>query len=165
MSDEEKHFKKILDDFDDAMLTTIGSDGRPRSRPMRVAKVTDESDLWFATSKNSGKVDEIRSNDIVAITMQGGGKYLSLTGKAELVDDQATIEAMWSDAWKIWFPEGKTDPSITLLKVTAEDAAYWDLSGVNRLRYLYEAGKAFFTGEKMDVDAIEMDGKVKLQGD
>jgi len=162
MSDHKKQFKDILHDFNDAMLTTIGSDGRPHSRPMRVAKVTDDSDLWFATSKNSGKVDEIRSNDTVAITMQGGGKYLSLTGTAELIDDRATIDELWSEAWKMWFPQGKDDPSITLLKVVAEEGAYWDLSSTNRLRYLYEAGKAHFKGTKMDMDAIDVDGKVQL---
>lgn len=144
------------------MLTTIGDDGRPQSRPMRVAKITDGSDLWFATSKHSGKVHEIKSNDIVAVTMQGGGKYLSLTGRANLIDDQTTIAEMWSEAWKIWFPKGKTDPSITLLKVIAEDGAYWDMSGLNRIRYLYEAGKAYFTGGEIDADELNMDGEVSL---
>jgi general stress protein 26 len=95
--------------------------------------------------------------------MQGGGKYLSVTGSAELTDDQATINDMWSDAWKIWFPKGKVDNSIVLVKVVAEDGAYWDLSGTNRLRYLYQAGKAYFTGEEIDSEELNIEGKVNLR--
>lgn len=162
MTNHQKRFEEILQDFNDAMLTTFGSDGRPSSRPMRIAKITEDSTLWFATSKASDKVEDIQANELVAITMQGGGKYLSLTGKATLIDDPDSIDEMWSEAWKIWFPKGKKDPSITLLKVVAEDGAYWDMSGMNRLRYLYEAGKAYFTGCEIDTEVLGMDGNVNL---
>lgn len=163
MSAERKRFEDLLDDFSDAMLTTIGGDGRPYARPMRVARITDGSDLWFVTSKDSDKIEELRTNPVVGVTMQGGGKYLSVTGNAELTDDQATIDEMWSDAWKIWFPKGKDDSSIVLVKVDAEDGAYWDISGTNRLRYLYHAGKAYFTGEEINSEELNMDGKVNLR--
>ena len=163
MNDQRKQFEDILDDFSDAMLTTVGEDGRPRSRPMRVARITDGSDLWFVTSKESGKIAEVRANETVCVTMQGGGKFLSLTGSVELRDDPSTIEEMWSDAWKVWFPNGKTDSSIVLVKVVAEDGAYWDLSGLNRIRYLYQAGKAYFAGEELDAEPLNIDGEVNLR--
>jgi len=162
MNEERKHLHEIIDDFNDAMLTTFGADGRPESRPMHVAKVTDGSDLWFVTHKESRMANHILSNPMVCITMQGGGKFVSLTGKALLVFDRSRLDEVWSDAWKIWFPDGKTDPSIVLLKVTTEEGAFWDVSGINRLRYLYEAGKAYFTGQEFDADAVDMSGKVKL---
>lgn len=162
MNEQQKRFEDILEDFSDAMLTTIDDDQRPRSRPMRVVRITDGTDLWFVTSKESGKIEELRANRIVCVTMQGGGKFLSLTGNAELSDDRELINQLWSDTWKIWFPEGKQDDSIILVKVVAAEGAYWDLSGVNRLRYLYHAGKAYFTGSEMDAESLDMDGKVNL---
>lgn len=163
MSNNQQNFKDILKAFDDAMLTTETIAGRPHARPMRIAEVTDDCDVWFSTSKYSGKIDEIKLHPQVAITMQGGGKFLSLTGTAEVSEDRRKIEELWSDGWKIWFPEGKNDPSIALIKVNANHGAYWDMSGSNRLRFVYEAGKAWFTGEEVDKEAMEeMSGEVKL---
>lgn len=155
MNEQQKRFQDILSDFDNAMLTTIGGDGRPRSRPMRVAEVTDKAELWFVTNRLSDKVAEIQSNSVVAITMQSNLKFLSLTGTARIVDDQSQIKKLWSDSWKIWFPDGHEDPSLTLLKIAPEEGEYWDMSGLNALRYLYEAGQAYFRGESIDTEAID----------
>jgi general stress protein 26 len=162
MNEDQKHFQDILNDFGDAMLTTFDSDSHPRSRPMRIAEINDENELWFVTNNHSGKVDEIQANKTVAITMQGGGKYLSLIGRAEVVQDRAKLDELWSDAWKIWFPKGKDDPAVTLLRVMPDQGEYWDMSGMNRLRYIYEAGKAYFTGKVIDISDFDMNAKVKL---
>ena len=162
MSDKQKHFQDILQSFDTAMLTTIGTDNKPRSRPMRIAKICDDDVLWFVTSVESGKVDEIEANNNAAIVMQGGGKYLSMTGTAHVVNSKERIDEVWKDAWKIWFPEGKNDPSVVLLKIEPEEGEYWDLSGTNRLRFMYEAGKAYFSGEEIDTSNMDSNAKVSL---
>ncbi len=155
MSQNQKHFKEILSDFNNAMLVTLDQNHQPSARPMRIADVTDEGEVWFATDKASGKVDEIKNNSVVGITLQSGSKFLSLTGTATVFNDRSKVEQLWSEPWKIWFPKGKNDPSLTLLKIEPDEGEFWDLSGTNRLRYLYEAGKAYFQGNAIDNDAIE----------
>ncbi len=161
MKNDQKHFKEILSDFDNAMLTTLGRDQRPSARPMRIADMTDEGEIWFATDKMSEKVHEIEANPIVGITLQSERRFLSLTGSATLVGDRTKIKELWSEAWKVWFPGGEDDPTLALLKVKPMSGEFWDLSGTNRLRYLYEAGKAYFQGTTIDDDALaEVSAKV-----
>ena len=162
MSKEQKHFKEILEDFSNAMLVTIGTDAVPTARPMRIADVADDSVVWFVTNIDSGKIHEIESNPTVGVTLQGGSKFLSLSGKASVVRDQAKIDELWSDAWKIWFPDGKTDSSIALLKIDPTAGEYWDHSGTKRLQYLYEAGKAYFSGEEVDTESLGGNAKVQM---
>ena len=62
------------------------------------------------------------------------------------------IEELWNETWKIWFPRGKTDPSIVLLKIQPEHGEYWDNSGAVGLKYLINAGKAYLQGERAETD-------------
>lgn len=48
-----------------------------------------------------------------------------------------------------------------LLKVTAESGEYWDSAGLNGLKYLFAAGKAYFKGERPEVD-LQVNQKVSL---
>jgi general stress protein 26 len=33
---------------------------------------------------------------------------------------------LWTDIAKAWFPEGKKDPNVTVVKVSPEQGFYWD---------------------------------------
>lgn len=162
MSDQKQHFNDILQSFNSAMLVTVGEDETPRARPMRIAESEDTNVLWFVTNRQSGKVDAIKSNQNVGITMQGGGQFLSMTGVAEVVEEQSQLDEVWSDTWKIWFPEGKDDPSIILLRINPVEGEYWDMSGTNRIRFIYQAGKAYFTGTEIDTSSMDSNAKVSL---
>jgi general stress protein 26 len=77
------------------------------------------------------------------------------------VSDRQFIEKVWKAAWIISFPGGMTDPNIALLKFTAHEGEFWDNSGVQGLKYVYEAAKAYVTGEKVEPDATK-NAKVTL---
>lgn len=162
MNDQQKRFSEILNDFRTAMLTTVGTDGIPRSRPMQVSNVDDQNQVWFFTDVDSGKADEIRSNETVAITLQGGGKFLSMSGTAEIVKDQNKINELWSEPNKVWFPEGKDAPNVILLKVDPSEGEFWDTSGIKGLRYMFRAGMAYFEGRDVDTEGLNVNAKVNL---
>ena len=162
MNENQKRFSEILNDFNTAMLTTVGSDGVPRSRPMQVASVDDQNQLWFFTDVESGKVDQIQADATVAVTLQGGGKFLSMSGRADIVKDQSKIDELWSEPNKVWFPEGKDAPSVTLLKIIPTEGEYWDTSGLTGLRYVFRAGMAYFEGRAIDTDGLNVNAKVQL---
>ncbi len=128
---------------------------------MAVARVENDSDIWFVTSLDAAKVSEIVNHPQVCVAMQKGRTYLSLSGKAEVVHDRARIRKLWSEAWKVWFPDGQTDASIALIRVDAEEGEYWDTSGLTGLKYMFKAGKAYLAGEKMQADG-NMNEKVDL---
>lgn len=135
-SDQEKHahLKKLLDSFDTAMLVTVCND-KLRARPMAIGSYDDKGDLWFVTGMDSPKVAEANKDNRIVATFEKGQKYLSISGHSETVKDQAKINEIWKDAWKAWFPGGKTDPNLCLLRVRAEEAEYWDNTGTKGIKY------------------------------
>jgi general stress protein 26 len=143
----------LIHDFDNAMLVTKSDGGALVGRPMAIAEATEEGVLWFVTDRNSGKMDDLISDNDVAVTMQSSRKFVTLSGECQVVDDQAKIDALWKEVWKVWFPGGMSDASIVLLKVVATEGEYWDNSGVAGLKYLIKAGKAYLQGERAQTDA------------
>ncbi len=150
--EQQEHFQDVLKHFDSAMLVSMTLDEKIRSRPMVIADSEDDCTLWFVTNRFSGKVDEFEQHPQVNVSMQGGGRFLSLSGIAMVAADRAKLEEIWNEAWKVWFPEGMDDPEICLVKVTPEDGAYWDNSGTSQLMYLYRAGVAYFQGKKPEIN-------------
>lgn len=145
-------FQDLLTGFSHGMLVTKTPAGALHARPMALAEIADNGDLWFATGRDSRKVDEVNADEHVCVTFQDGSHYLTVTGTAEAVRDRAKIDELWSDAWKVWYPQGKADPNLVLLKLTADIGEYWDNSSVQGLKFLFRAGKALVTGEGVDID-------------
>lgn len=165
MSNTNPHEKlqDLLKDFDVAMLTTRTAEGELRARPMAVADVEESGTVWFLTQRGSHKMDEILRDDQTNVSMQSSMKFVSLSGTITPVEDRAKLEEVWNEAWKHWFPEGKNDPALVLLRFDGETGEYWDNSGTSGLKYLIEAGRAYLAGERPDVaDDPKIHGKVSL---
>jgi len=157
ISDHEKRerLKKLVSHFDTAMLVTHLQDGQLRSRPLAIAEKGQDGSLYFAISVDSAKVHEIEEDSHVNLSMQDKRRFVSVTGRARVVEDRAMVERLWSEAWKIWFPRGKDDPSLRILVVDPSEAAYWDASGIEGLKYYFESAKAYVTGRRPDSDNDE----------
>jgi len=144
------HLKELLESFDTAMLIT--HDGETvHARPMGVAGVEGASTLWFVTGDNSPKAQEIKNDQRVSATFQGRFNFVALSGLASLVRDQKKIDELWQTSWQAWFPNGKEDPNITLIRVTVTDAEFWDMAGTKGIRYAFEVAKAVVTGDTPDI--------------
>jgi general stress protein 26 len=144
---EKKHLHELLESFDTAMLITRHRE-KLHARPMAVASVEGANTVWFVSSIDSPKADEIRDDPRVSATFQKERKFVALSGRGELVRDRAKIAALWKDTWKVWFPNGKDDPSIALIRVAVEDAEYWDNAGAKGVRFAFEAVKGLIAGER-----------------
>ncbi|MEM8524860.1 MAG: pyridoxamine 5'-phosphate oxidase family protein [Bacteroidota bacterium] len=146
----QQKVKELIEDIKVAMLVTERN-GELRSRPMYTAKVEDDHSIYFFTSKDSGKTAEIHADHDVNLAYAHPGKqnYLSISGKAKLVDDQAKMEELWSPMMKAWYPEGLASEGITLLRVEPEQSEFWEANG-NSLVQLFQIGKAIATGTRYD---------------
>jgi general stress protein 26 len=160
---EAQKFHALLAKFEMAMLVTHGSDGSLRARPMAVAQIEDDCTIWFMSLHESGKVHEIEHDNRVAVTCQKDrDTYLSLTGKALLSREREKINELWREDYQVWFPKGKDDPELILICVQPEEGEFWDQEGLNKLKYLFEAAKAYATGTRPHIEEGEQHGKVHL---
>jgi general stress protein 26 len=152
--------KGMLEDIDFAMLTTVAG-GKFRSRPMSTQEMDENGDLWFFTSDDTHKVEEIEADDrvLVAYSQPDENTYVSVFGRAKLVKDRAKIEELWNPVHKAWFPEGLDDPHLSLLKVSVEEAEYWD-SPNSKLVQIAGFVKALVTGQEAEGGEY---GKINLE--
>jgi general stress protein 26 len=115
------------------------------------------------TSIESGKVDEIQVHADVCVTLQHEHRFLSLSGEAQIVRSREKIDQLWTEEAKIYFPKGKNDPDIALIRVHPSEGEYWDNAGINRVKFLLEVVKAYVTGTTPHFDqgqhgAVSLDG-------
>ncbi len=145
-NDGRNHLYDVVNDFDVAMLVTQTADA-VHARPMAIAHLNDGMTAYLVTDINSLKIDEISVNPQATLTFQSTKKFASVRGELTVLRDQQLIEKMWEEAWKVWFPGGKSDPNIALLKFTAHEGEYWDNAGMQGLKYVFDAAKAYVAGE------------------
>ena len=145
-----KKLGELIEGIDFCMLTTMDG-GHLRSRPMSTQQFEFNGDLWFFTSDKTHKVEEIEADNRVnvAYSKPDDNCYVSVSGAAEIVKDRAKIEELWSPIHKAWFPEGIDDPHLCLLKVSVEQAEYWDAPS-SKIVQLVGLVKALATGQEAD---------------
>lgn len=121
-------FKEIVKHESTCLFTTQLTKVPLTTRPMSVKKVCDQGNFWFLSPSDSDKNQEISNDPRVQLFISNTSNYefLSIYGKATITKDKAKIDELWSDIAKAWFPEGKDDPRVTVIKVSPEEGFYWD---------------------------------------
>ena len=150
-TEQEKRetLKGLIKDARISMLTTMTADGKHVSRPMAVQDVEFDGDLWFFAYSDSDAVAEIRLHPQVNVSFSDDKQnaWVSLSGAAEQVTDRAKAEELWNPMLKAWFPDGLDTPTLTLIKVHAETAEYWDAAHSSKVVTLLGYAKAAVTGK------------------
>jgi len=113
-----------------AMLVTRTREGKLVSRPVQQAGF--DGALWFFTSAASHKAVEIRAHPQVnlAYADASGNTFVSISGTARARRERSRIDSMWREPMRAFFPGGKDDPDITLIRVQVDSAEYWDGPGM-----------------------------------
>jgi general stress protein 26 len=143
--------KEMIEEVRICMFTTLSDKDEFSSRPMATAKVEDDGSIWFFTNEYSLKTSEISKENQVTLgySNPSSNTYVSVNGKAELVDDQSKKEAYFSAPIKAWFPDGLEDPRLILIKVEPISAEYWDSSS-SKMVVAFNMLKAIVTGTTFD---------------
>ncbi len=142
----------LIKDSRIGMLTTEDR-GRLRSRPMGLCQNDfDDGCLWFFTRADSPKAQQVDADHQVNVAFSNvdDGNFVSMAGRAERIDDRAAIDVHWNAMVKVWFPDGKDDPQLQLLKVHVDQAEYWDAPS-SRMVVAFDYLKARATGEQPDM--------------
>ena len=153
---------EALKKLDTVMLTTRADNGELHARPMAVADAEQDGELWFVSGKSSEKTHEIKSDPRAVVTGQQSGLYVTLNGQLDVIQDRAKIAQLWKETWKAWFPNGKDDPNITLLRLRPESGEYWDNTGAQGLKYVFKMVQAVVNGKVTDANDPKIHAKVQL---
>jgi general stress protein 26 len=160
---ETEKFHELLESFSTAVLITHGHETHFHSRPMAIARVDEDCDLWFITADDSAKVHEIEADNRVQVVCQDGWtSCVSIAGHAALSRNRAKIHELWKASYQAWFPLGKDDPNILLIRVAGEQGEHWDNKGMNRFSYIFQSLKAIVNGKTPEIEEGSQHGKVTL---
>jgi len=132
-----------------AMLVTHDGD-KLRARPMSAYLARDENMIYFLTDARRHKDEDIASNPGINLSFADAGSqtYVSLTGTATVSNDRGKIRDLFSTTAKAWWDSAE-DPNIRVLKVTPEDAEFWDSPGTV-ISYVKMAAAAI-SGSRPDI--------------
>lgn len=116
--------KRLLQPGSTVFLVTIGDDGQPDVRAMMPVKCEGIKTVWMLTGKCSDKYRELTRNPqclVYATDLEDTESYMELRlgGSMELLDDAASRAEAWRDDYQCYFPGGKDDPNLCVLKFTA----------------------------------------------
>lgn len=149
----------LIADIETAMFTTRRADGTLVSRPMATQKRAAGADLWFVTWRGSEKLAEIGNDPHVnlAYFKDRTKEWVSVSGRARVVDDRAKIAELYAPDWRAWFgdeggPNDGTpnDPRMVLIGVDVDMAMYLELNKPQPV-VLFELVKGMITGKKPDL--------------
>jgi general stress protein 26 len=112
-----------------AMLVTRDGD-KLRARPMSAYLERESNAIYFLSDARRHKDEEIARNPGINLSFANSSdqKYVSVTGTAVVSNDRAKIKQLFSTPAKAWW-ESADDPNIRVLKITPDDAEFWDSPG------------------------------------
>ncbi|PRP94057.1 Pyridoxamine 5'-phosphate oxidase [Enhygromyxa salina] len=141
---EQDKLRRMLTDFDDGMLVSMSPEVGLRARPMRIIARDQEApdDLWFISELDSAKVHELAREPRVAVVLGDHNRFVSISGRAQVIVDRDKLDAIGTGDWKLWVPEGTERGDLALIQVVPEHAEYWDHSSFKTVRLAFEVARA-----------------------
>lgn len=114
------------------------ADGSSHSEPLTAQLDKDLVDtLFFFTGKDNrlaggGKV-------MAQFVSKGHDFFACLAGSVRIDNDFGMIEKLWNNQVEAWFPGGKDDPNLALLRFDVDDAEMWetDMSIAGKVKMLF----------------------------
>ena len=124
---EAKFWKALRSDM--TVMLGLTGPGMVPPRPM-TAQVDGDEDrgpIWFFTSKDSHLAEGSISPAEAGFTFvdKGHDVWATVTGHLVVDMNRAKIEALWNPFIAAWYPGGKDDPDLCLLRMDPTDAEIW----------------------------------------
>ncbi len=164
MNKKLKQFYDMVEDIDTAMFTTRRRNGQLVSRPMANQAAADGADLWFVTSRDTGKIEDLEHDPHVNLSYYKDRtrEWVSVSGLAKISTDRRKIRELYRPDWKAWFgDEGgehdgtAEDPRIILIGVDIETATFMEVNKPQPV-VLFELVKGLITGKAPEIGETQV---------
>lgn len=151
---EENPQKQLMDALSDARCVMLASTNpKDHMQPMSPQIDDDAHDhvIYFYSDKTSdlGKRIMIQPGDVELCYMDKDYQA-SVMGRLSVHRDESTIDKFWNPMVAAWYPGGKTDPKMLMLKFVPEKAHIW-ASDKSTIGFMYEITKANLKDELPDI--------------
>ena len=145
---------RLWKELEKARFGMLGLAGGPphHMQPMTAYREDGTSTIWFFCRRDNDLLRETGAGHTAMFCiMAKDQEFQACVGGTLSADhDRARIDQFWNPVAAAWFPEGKEDPELTLLRFEANDAQVW-ASHSGPVRFGWEIAKATLTGKTPDV--------------
>lgn len=141
---------KAIDANNTGMLGLTGDNHH--FQPMTAFVEKDANTLWFFTRKETDLAQSVANGagSDAAFIFVDRKLQACIDGRLSLAHDKERIDRYWNAHVAAWYPDGKDDPQLTLLRLDVSDAAVWITEG-GLLKYAFEVAKANVSNATPDV--------------
>lgn len=149
-ADVERRLWNEIENNQTGMLGLTGGDVHQHFQPMTAFVEKDASQIWFFTRTDTDLAETISEGQTAMFVVQKGDFQACLGGRLSQQHDTARIEKYWNAVVAAWYPDGKTDPHLTMLRFDCDDAQVW-ISHGGPVKFAWEIAKANATHTTPDV--------------
>jgi general stress protein 26 len=107
----------------------LGLDGVEdgHARPMTAQLHGDKGPIWFFTARDNALVQKLAPGNraIATFAAKNHDLFATLHGSLSTDTDRTMIDRLWNRFIAAWYPGGKDDPNLVLLRFDAEKAEVW----------------------------------------
>lgn len=144
--------ERLYDAIPDGTTGMLGlSESRSHFQPMTAYLDRDSDVIWVYSSKDTDLVREAAGGRHAMFTFHAEKKGLWACVGGELTEtyDRTRLEKDWSPILAAWYPDGKDDPNLAMLRFDLHDAEIW-IERKGPLKFLWETAKANVTRDLPD---------------
>ena len=118
------------------MVGLTGSD--QHSEPMTAQLDKDQVDTLFFFAGKDNRLSA-GGKAMAQFVSKGHDFFACIAGDVRVDNDRAMIDKLWNKQVEAWFPGGKEDPNLTLLRLDISTAELWetDMSISGKLKMLF----------------------------
>jgi general stress protein 26 len=131
MPNEAELKAKLWDSLRDDMTLMLALAGVKEGHSQPMTAQFDESlpegPIWFFTAKEVALVQAMGDSHraVAHFVSKGHDLFASMHGELSIDNDRARIDRLWSRFAAAWYPGGKDDPSLRLIRFDPEEAQIW----------------------------------------
>lgn len=139
MADMHEITQTLWKKMADSPFLMVGpADGSTHSEPLTAQLDEDLVDtLFFFVGKDNRLMGAGKA--MAQFVSKGHDFFACIAGSIVEDKDPAMVDKLWNKQVEAWFPGGKSDPNLTLLRLSIDSAELWetDISLSGRVKMLF----------------------------
>jgi general stress protein 26 len=128
------------------MLGLVGRAPAQHFQPMTAFCEPDDGRIWFFTRNDTDLARAVQEGGDAMFVVQAKDMDFQacISGRLTQALDRERMDRYWNPVVAAWYPDGKDDPRLTLLRMELGDAQIW-LSEANPLAFAFQIARSNLT--------------------
>lgn len=125
MSDAHELKEQLWKKMTDGPFVMVGLKDGGHSEPLTVQLDKDQADTLLFFVARDNRVAR-GGPAMVQFVSKGQDFFACLSGTISVDNNPAMIDKLWTKQAESWFPGGRNDPNLTLIRFDIDDAELWE---------------------------------------